>query len=193
MRPCPARQWTATASAGRAGLVEEGKSVQHLRRRGRVEVVDRQVQAGDSVALERSQRERRLGQRQQRADAVAAQGGQIAVDIPVAPDPGAGAAGKDVVDHPVEPVHGQIRLRRDVGPEPGRDDVSGRVLYAADARWMTPGTHPFPDATTGHERGRRDMVKEKGKVRLVRDGNGRENFTGPSRRPSTFPMRPALR
>src|SRR5829696_2004780 len=31
--------------------------------------------------------------------------------------------------------------------------------------------HPFSDPTTRHERGRRDMAKEKGKVRLVKEGD----------------------
>ena len=111
--------------AGGAGVVEEGKRVEHLHCRGRVEVVDWKVQAQDPVSLERSQRQRRLGQRQQRPDAVTAEGRQIAIDVSVAPGPGTGAAGEDVVDHPVEPMHGHTtRVCRDAGPEPGRNDVT---------------------------------------------------------------------
>ena len=33
------------------------------------------------------------------------------------------------------------------------------------------GAHSFPDAVIGYERGSRDMVKEKGRVRLVKDGD----------------------
>ena len=144
-RPAPSRCGPVRPGNGRRPAVPVARASSRKARASSICVVvgawkssTGRCRPGDAVALERSPRQGRLGQRQQRADAVAAQSGQIAVDVPVAPGPGSGAAGKDVVDHPVEPMHDQHSVFAvDVGPEPDCTDAGtvGRVPYAPYARW----------------------------------------------------------
>src|SRR5215203_1515270 len=65
------------------------------------------------------------------------------------------------------PIHGL----RDIGPEQGHRDIMAGYPMRCELENEHAEAFPSLGPETEHERGRRNMAKEKGKVRLVKDGD----------------------